>query len=246
MIAARSTRVSYGFDAPYVLIGLGAVALGYLIALILVGIYGTAIAFWVVAIITIAMIAQIGLFLYATRRGKFQVWSELLDRLALRGDERVLDLGPGRGAVLLAVARRLSTGRVVGIDLWRTIDQSGNSAEIAERNADACGVADRVELCTGDMTALPFPDNEFDVVVSSLAIHNIKSATGRAAAVREALRVLRPGGRMVIADISKAPEYREVLSANGARDVTIEPLGWRMWFAGPWMSTNAVMATKPA
>jgi len=55
-----------------------------------------------------------------SRRGKFQVWDEILDELHLGGDERVLDMGCGRGAVLIAVARRLTTGRVTGIDLWST------------------------------------------------------------------------------------------------------------------------------
>ncbi len=47
-------------------------------------------------------------FLYTTRRGKFLEWERILDRLHLRGDEEVLDMGCGRGAVLTAVARRLT------------------------------------------------------------------------------------------------------------------------------------------
>src|SRR5713101_10177795 len=100
----------------------------------------------------------VGFGLYASRRGKFVVWSELLDQLSLRGDERILDLGCGRGAVLLLAAQHLTTGRTVGVDLWRSADQSSNSAEAARRNAIAEGVADRVELHTADMTALPFED----------------------------------------------------------------------------------------
>ena len=57
-------------------------------------------------------LANASSFLYTTRRGKFQVWEEILDGLHLRGDERVLDMGCGRGAVLTAVAKRLTTGRV--------------------------------------------------------------------------------------------------------------------------------------
>src|SRR5262245_53040523 len=138
------------------------------------------------------MLAQFALFLHATRRGKFAVWSELLGDL--RGDERLLDMGCGRGAVLLMAAQKLDSGRAVGVDLWRSVDQSGNAETATQRNAEAEGVADRIELRTGDMTAMPFDDAEFDVVVSSLAIHNIKGATGRAKAVDEAMRVLRPGG----------------------------------------------------
>ena len=134
-----------------------------------------------------------GCGLYTSLRGKFVVWAELLDRLALRGDERVLDLGCGRGAVLLLAAQRLTTGRAVGVDLWRKSDQSGNAAEATRRNAVAEGVADRVELHTADMTALPFADGSFDVVLSSVAVHNIKGRAGRDRAIGEAVRRAAPG-----------------------------------------------------
>jgi SAM-dependent methyltransferase len=115
-----------------------------------------------------------GLGWYASRRGKFVVWDRLLDQLNLRGDERLLDMGCGRGAVLLMAAQRLTTGRAVGVDLWRVRDQSGNAADATERNARTEGVADRVELHTADMTALPFEPDTFDLVLSNIAIHNIK------------------------------------------------------------------------
>jgi ubiquinone/menaquinone biosynthesis C-methylase UbiE len=147
------------------------------------------------------VLAILGFYLHATLRGKFLVWAELLDKVGLRSDERILDLGCGRGAVLLMAAQHLTTGRAVGVDLWRSVDQSGNAAEATRRNAIAEGVADRVELHTADMTALPFEDNSFDVVVSSLAIHNISGSAGREKAVDETVRVLCPGGRLLIADI---------------------------------------------
>jgi hypothetical protein len=63
--------------------------------------------------------------------------------------------------VLTAVARRLTTGRVTGVDIWSTRDQSGNAREVTERNAALEGVADRVTIEAGDMRALPFPDASF-------------------------------------------------------------------------------------
>jgi tRNA1(Val) A37 N6-methylase TrmN6 len=87
------------------------------------------------------------------------VWAELLDELQLQGDERILDLGCGRGAVLLLAAQHLTTGQAIGVDLWRRSDQSGNSAEATRRNALAEGVAERVELHTADMTLLQAEDN---------------------------------------------------------------------------------------
>ena len=95
---------------------------------------------------------------------------------------------------------------------------------------------------TGDMTALPYEDAAFDVVTSALAVHNIKKAEGRRAAVAEAVRVLRPGGRLVLVDIRNIDEYRKVVA--GQRDVSVRKLGPRYWYGGPWMAASALLATK--
>ena len=90
------------------------------------------------------MFLNAGIFIYATRAGKFAVWVELLDRLKLKGDERLLDIGCGRGAVLLMAAERLRRGRAVGVDLWSSTDQSGNAEPVTRLNAALTGLADRV------------------------------------------------------------------------------------------------------
>src|SRR5262245_25137204 len=164
---------SYGIDAPYLLPVLAVLV----VANIVNGVVSRSVWPFLGAA---AVLACAGCGLYTSRRGKFVVWAELLKQLRLRGDERVLDLGCGRGAVLLLAAEHLTTGRAVGVDLWKRGDQSGNSAEATRRNAAAEGVADRVELHTGDMTALPFEDGSFDLVVSNVALHNLKGRGARA------------------------------------------------------------------
>jgi len=189
--------------------------------------------------------ASMGCGLYASRRGKFVVWDELLRALNWSGDERILDIGCGRGAVLLLAARHLTTGRAVGVDLWKRADQSGNAAKATLENAAKEGVADRVELQTGDMTALSFDDNSFDIVVSNLAIHNVKGE-GRLKAIGEAVRVLRPGGRLMVADILRTADYVTRLKDLGMADVRRRNLAWRMWWGGPWLPTYLVTASKAA
>lgn len=229
---------TYGVDAPYVPLSI----LGGALATLLLGVFTV----WEWFIPTVLLLAQASQFLYASRRGKFAVWSDVLDSLRLTGTEKLLDLGCGRGAVLLAAARRLPAGRAYGVDLWRTVDQLGNAESVTLRNAELEGVADRIELTTGDLRALPFGSDGFDVVVSSLAIHNISAAPDREKAVDEAVRVLRPGGRLALVDISAGPAYRRRLAELGLVDVTMRNLGWRMWWGGPWMPTRVVTAVKPS
>ena len=229
---------SYGIDAPYLLPVLGVL----FVANIVNGVVSASVWPFVGAAVVMACA---GCGLYTSRRGKFLVWAELLDRLELRGDERVLDLGCGRGAVLLLAAEHLTTGRAVGVDLWRRGDQSGNAAEATRRNAAAEGVSDRVQLHTADMIALPFEASSFDLVVSNVAIHNVRGRAGREKAIEEAVRVLRPGGRLMIADLWATRLYRAHLKKLGLTDVSRRSLGWRMWWSGPWLPTFLVAAAKP-
>lgn len=134
-------------------------------------------------------------YLYSTGPGKRAIWTQLLDELDLRGDEHVLDVGCGRGAV-------------------------------------AEGVRGRVEVIDADARDLPFGSASFDLVVSSLAISNIREAGGRAQALREAARVVRPGGRLRIVD-DGADRYAAVLREAGCTDVAVRQLGWRTWYGLP-------------
>ena len=238
-------RGEYGYDAPYALVIFGSLA-------VLSGL-GSAIAWWrmpspAAASITmyfVLFLVNATSFFYTTRRGKFLEWDRILDQIQLRGDEKVLDMGCGRGAVLTAVARRLVTGRVTGVDIWSTTDQSGNAMEVALRNASLEGVGGRVHIETADMRALPFPDATFDLVVSSLAIHNIRSNADRKRAISEGFRVLKPGGRMVIVDIRATAIYARALRTLGASNVARHRLGWRFWWGNPIAATTLLTASKP-
>src|ERR1035438_9132335 len=240
----RVRRGDYGYDAPYfpAIFWLFFVAAGL----------GATISWWQglirpamqMTLYFVFFLANTSSFLYTTRRGKFLEWDRILDHLHLRGDEGVLDMGCGRGAVLTAVARRLTTGRVTGVDIWSKKDQSGNAKDVTLRNASLEGVGDRVQVETGDMRALPHPDATFDLVVSSLAIHNIRSNADRKRAISEGFRVLKPGGKMVIADIRATAIYAGALRALGASNVVRRRLGWRFWWGNPFAGTTLLTASK--
>ena len=233
-LAPARHRGSYGIDAP-ALLAVPAAA-------ILATVWQAIIAHSAWPLIGVALILIcVGFSLHAALRGKFVVWDELLG--FLHGDERLLDIGCGRGAVLTTAARRLPRGRAVGVDLWPARDQSGNCAEATWRNAVLEDVAGRVEVETGDLTDLPFPDASFDVVVSMTAVHNAgRERVDRA--IDEAVRVLRPGGRLLIADIRFTRRYEQRLRELGLRDVTRRSLGWRLWWSGPWLRSVLVTATR--
>ena len=106
---------------------------------------------------------------------KKRVCDRMVAALGLSGNERVLDAGCGNGLALIRCAKKLTTGKAVGVDLWAAKDLSNNNPEATRANAAAEGVADRVEVETGDITKLPFSDASFDVVISMTVIHNIPS-----------------------------------------------------------------------
>jgi len=250
-VTTRDRKGEYGYDGTFHTVSAGAQLAGIAAgsAALFAGAgfalaRGNRLAAAIAAASAVEILATAAFYIYATRSGKFRAWDGVLDNLRLRGDETVLDLGCGRGAVLLAAAKRLPQGRAIGVDLWRA-DQTENSQQATLSNAALENVAERVEVHTADMTALPLGDESVDVIVSSLAIHNIPTPAGRRKAFDEAVRVLRPGGRLAIADIRETRQHVAHLRELGWLNVRRRNLGWRMWYGGPWFSTRLVTATKP-
>jgi arsenite methyltransferase len=196
------------------------------------------------AVIAVVFGGGAALYWHATLRGKFLVWARVLDALPADDYPRILDLGCGRGAVAIQAALRAPSSRVVGLDLWRTVDFWGISPQVARSNAEANGVADRIQFTTGDMTDLPWPDCSFDLVTASLAIHTIPTHAGGAKAVSEAWRVLAAGGSLVIVENQRTGEYLSALHACTAQVIRPEHPGGRTRWLGPWAMTAILRASK--
>jgi arsenite methyltransferase len=206
----RPQRPNYGFDAPYV-----AAAFFLLGALVIILSY----RYRFLRISAAIFLVECLIMVWGSKRGKFLIRDRLLNSISWRGDERVLDVGCGHGMMLLGAAKQLRDGKAVGIDLWRKQDQAGNSREATQLNAQLENVADRVELIDGDARKLPFDENSFDVVLSSWALHNIPDRVGRDTAIREIVRVLKPGGHVVIIDIRHTADYAKVMQDCKMSDV---------------------------
>lgn len=189
-------------------------------------------------------------YLHASRRGKFRAWNRALADMRLQGDEQVLDVATGRGAVATLVASRVPKGKVLAVDTWarrsRLTSGKGDSEDtIARKNAVADKVADRIEFKTADMRDIPVAGNRFDLVTCSLGVSVLSPADQRQEAVDEMVRVVKPGGRLAIADINNTKDYAKRLSDLGMEDVESRSMGWEAWYGGPWRPTVLVTARKP-
>lgn len=207
---SSAPRTDYGVDAPGVIrnfLLLGAVLMA---GSRWAGPLRPALFWW-----GASWIASSLLMVAYAKAGKLKHRDHLLSLRPWRGDEAVLDVGTGRGLLAIGAAKRLSTGRAVGIDVWNAKDLSGNAEAATRRNIALEGVQDRVELKTEDARRLSFPDASFDVVLSNLALHNIDEAIGRDQACREIARVLKPGGAALISDFRHTAQYADALTRAG-------------------------------
>ena len=242
-------RTDYGQDAPGLVRGFLAVGLAAGAAAVGAGLTGWRGVVAAGTALAAYALGMAGFMVYWSRVVKVRRRDRLLNLLPWRGDEAVLDVGCGRGLLLVAAARRVPAGGAVGVDIWQQADQADNSPDAALANARREGVADRVTVETADMRALPCRDGAFDVVVSHWAVHNLPTAADRAVAVREMVRVLKPGGHLLLADIAHHREYTRLLADVGMTDVREAVAGWgaRLAWAvsGGSFRPAAVVARKP-
>ncbi|HEY7330485.1 MAG TPA: class I SAM-dependent methyltransferase [Gemmataceae bacterium] len=206
--------------------------------------WGTVLAQVALLVLAVDCLFLAGSLLWYSKVQKLRERERLLNLVPWRGDERVLDVGCGRGLLLIGAAQRLKSGRAVGVDLWRGLELSGNRPEATLENARRAGVAERVEVQDSDARQLPFADASFDVVVSSLVLHNIPGQEGRRQAVREIARVLKPGGHVALLDMRHTLDYAHVLRDCGLVDAQRQSAGWFLSVLFPLLSCGAVYFSR--
>ena len=216
-------KIDYGLDAPAICYGMfGIGGAGLLVAVLSPILSSGLLLFALLSIAALATLYGFGMgayMIWSSRIGKRRTCEMLMDQIdrvrRWNGDETVLDVGCGRGLLLIGAAKRLTAGKAYGIDIWKSDDQSNNTPEAPLENSKIAGVADRVEIKTGDARQIPFADASFDVVVSHWVIHNIEEQVDRSAALQEIWRVLKPNGVLALADIAFVEAYaKEIESWN--------------------------------
>lgn len=239
----KQSSAWYGLDAPYVIRGLllGAVATTVIYILsfyspLVLKIFFTYNIFKLFnlspdmqyVLCMIGMIVPVILMIVSSIWGKKRQRDILLDQYPWKGNETVLDVGCGRGLLVIGAAKRLTTGNAYGIDIWSGKDLSGNQKAAARRNCEFEAVSEKITLLDADARNLLFEDEMFDVIVSSMVIHNIDKA-GRRKAIAEMIRVCKKGGMIFIQDFQYTKEYVQMLREAGLKEVSISRLYWNIF-----------------
>jgi len=128
-----------------------------------------------------------------------QVQDLVLANLDWSGIGKALDIGCGNAPLTIKVAKRYPRAEVIGIDYWG--DMWEYSKGICEKNVKIEGVAGRVSFQKASALELPFEDGNFDAAVSNLVFHEVANAHDKKELIREALRVVKKGGRFAFQDL---------------------------------------------
>ncbi len=227
-----STHLTYGLDAPgpqwfllftSLLTGLsGFLALKFGAEWHLTGFLGL-LAFFLAAL-WVWMV-------WSAFKGKILAVENFIKGLELKGGEKLLDVGCGRGFILIEAAKKLPRGRATGLDDWSQFDIYANNPGKTWENAGLEGVSDRVKVDTADMRKLPYASNAFDRVTAHLSLHRLKNRADRKRALAEMKRVLKPKGMLALQDFKYLRQTREDLKALRFKNIKVSK--YKLFFFPP-------------
>lgn len=219
-------KINYGIDAPKVIRNLFVIGIIFLVLAIFLPVITIASVKIQTAQIsfTIALVCIIEaiLMLLYSRVGKFKHRDRMLNLYEWKGDERVLDVGTGLGLLMIGAAKKLTTGKSVGIDIWNNSDLSNNTLNQAKQNVSLENVDSKTEILSENILHTSFADNYFDVVISNLCLHNIYDKGGRETACKEIFRILKKDGVAIISDFRHTGDYKKTFEKMG---MNVEKIG---------------------
>ena len=211
-------KVNYGIDAPKVIrnliiIGIFIGLLTILFPKIKIGELEIITSGFIWMGITLVLVGVL-MILYS-KFGKFKHRDRILNMIDWTGNENVLDIGTGLGLLMIGAAKKLTSGKSIGIDIFNTYDLSGNSINQAKINAELEKVSQKVEILNENILKTTFPNDYFDVVVSNLCLHNLYKSEEREKACAEIYRITKMKGQVVISDFKNTSEYEKTFRKLG-------------------------------
>jgi SAM-dependent methyltransferase len=123
----------------------------------------------------------------------------ILDHVDWSGDGKIIDIGCGNGPLTIRLAKRYPQATILGIDYWGKNWDYGQA--VCKQNARLEGVADQTSFQKSSASALPCKDCEFDLAVSNLTFHEVSDTKDKREVLKEAFRVVKPGGKFVFQDL---------------------------------------------
>lgn len=151
--------------------------------------------------IYIALILFYSYYQFAAFGGNYQskIHDLIVTKVELEGKGKILDIGTGSGSLIIKLAKAYPESQLTGIDYWG--DDWEYSKAQSQRNAEIEGVSNQINFLKASAANLPFINDEFDTIVSCLTFHEVKDEKNKTIVMKEALRVLKPGGDFVFLDL---------------------------------------------
>jgi SAM-dependent methyltransferase len=146
--------------------------------------------------------------MFSQKGGKIQdkVYNLIIIKLGiLAKNSNILDIGSGNGVLAVKLALNNPESTILGVDYWGKNWEY--SKRVCDRNAQLAQVQDRVSYQKGDAAKLDFVDSSFDGLTSNLTFHEVQSVKDKREVVKEALRVLKPGGSFSFVDYFYESKY---------------------------------------
>ena len=204
------TQLAYGNwirKKNLLILGLCTLGVGVLIFIPLGTLYRIIVAVLFLVILISFLFPLYAYVMFSQKGGRIQdkVYNLIIQSLGEDVKGKILDIGSGNGLLAIKLAQQHRGVTVMGIDYWGKDWEY--SKEVCDKNARIAKVESRVHFQKGDAAALEFATDSFDGAISNLTFHEVQSVADKRAVVREALRVVKPGGTFAFVDYFYAEKY---------------------------------------
>jgi SAM-dependent methyltransferase len=228
------TQLDYGNwirKKVLLILGICTLGVGALIIVPLGLVYHLIMTFLFVTIFVSFLFPFYSYVMFSQKGGRFQekVYDLIIHSLGTQVKGKILDIGSGNGVLAVILAQQQSEVQIVGVDYWGKDWEYSKS--VCEKNAQIGKVETRVHFQKGDAAALEFAAETFDGAISNLTFHEVRSVTDKRDVVREALRVVKSGGRFAFIDYffdekfyGKSSEFEKYLNGLKLSQFEYKPL----------------------